>query len=198
MFLPRRDNHATARVSDPDFEACRLNTAFSYLEHCYTSLSPLATKHELLTISPNCLMCGKIICIQEGPGPCTFCGTPVLSKDQQLLLIAEAKRKRAEAAREKNRQMNKKSTAPMSSHGMTRYASKLSGSVVTDRADDWLGPAEWEEQQRKAEESRLAAEQHKEKLLDFQRTSAKRTTVIGKYCGTTLCVTVMTCKLIEF
>lgn len=125
-------------------------------------------------------MCGKIICVKEGPGPCTFCGTPVLSKEQQLELIAEAKRKRAEAAREKNRQMNKKSTAPMKSQGMARYASKLGGALISDHGDDWLGPAEWEEQQRKAEESRLAAEMHKEKLLDFQRTSAKRTTVIGK------------------
>jgi hypothetical protein len=104
----------------------------------------------------------------------------VLSKEQQLELIAEAKRKRAEAAREKNRQLNKKSTAPMKSQGMARYASKLGGALISDHGDDWLGPAEWEEQQRKAEESRLAAEMHKEKLLDFQRTSAKRTTVIGK------------------
>ncbi|KAI8579706.1 hypothetical protein K450DRAFT_241102 [Umbelopsis ramanniana AG] len=139
-----------------------------------------ATKHELLSISPNCLTCGKIICVKEGPGPCTFCGTPVLSKEQQLELIAEAKRKRAEAAREKNRQLNKKSTAPSKSQGMARYASKLGGSIISDSSDDWLGPAEWEEQQRKAEESRLAAEMHKEKLLDFQRTSAKRTTVIDQ------------------
>jgi hypothetical protein len=133
-----------------------------------------------LTISPNCLTCGKIICVQEGPGPCTFCGTPVLSKEQQLELIAEAKRKRAEAAREKNRQMQKKSTAPMASHGTSRYASKLSGAIVSERSKDWLGPAEWEEQQRLAEQSRLEAEEHKEKLLEFQRSGAKRTTVIGK------------------
>ncbi|KAG2175867.1 hypothetical protein INT44_000345 [Umbelopsis vinacea] len=139
-----------------------------------------ATKHELLSISPNCLTCGKIICVKEGPGPCTFCGTPVLSKEQQLELIAEAKRKRAETAREKNRQLHKKSTAPSKSQGMARYASKLGGSIISDSSDDWLGPAEWEEQQRKAEESRLAAEMHKEKLLDFQRTSAKRTTVIDQ------------------
>lgn len=140
----------------------------------------LATKHELLTISPNCLTCGKIICIQEGTGPCTFCGTPVLSKEQQVELIAEAKRKRAETAREKNRQLHKKSVAPGASHGTSRYAAKLSGAVVSDRSDDWLGPAEWEEQQRQAEQARLDAERHKEKLLDFQRSSAKRTTVIGK------------------
>jgi hypothetical protein len=139
-----------------------------------------ATKHELLTISPNCLTCGKIICVQEGPGPCTFCGTSVLSKEQQLELIAEAKRKRAETAREKNRQLHKKSVAPGASHGMSRYASKLSGAVISDRSDEWLGPAEWEEQQRQAERARLDAERHKEKLLEFQRSSAKRTTVIGK------------------
>ena len=34
--------------------------------------SCLATRHKLLG---NCMVCGKIICRQEGYGPCKFCGT---------------------------------------------------------------------------------------------------------------------------
>ena len=38
--------------------------------------SCMATRHELLQAAPNCLNCGKIICVKEGLGPCTFCGKP--------------------------------------------------------------------------------------------------------------------------
>lgn len=33
-----------------------------------------AQKHRLIN---NCLSCGRIVCEQEGAGPCLFCGTPV-------------------------------------------------------------------------------------------------------------------------
>ncbi|GAM24793.1 hypothetical protein SAMD00019534_079680, partial [Acytostelium subglobosum LB1] len=36
-----------------------------------------ATRHKLIT---NCLNCGKVICEQEGKGPCKFCGTALFSK----------------------------------------------------------------------------------------------------------------------
>ena len=37
-----------------------------------------ATRHELIA---NCLSCGRIVCSQEGEGPCTFCGT-IVSQDK--------------------------------------------------------------------------------------------------------------------
>jgi hypothetical protein len=33
-----------------------------------------ATKHDLIN---NCLKCGRIVCAQEGSGPCFFCFNPV-------------------------------------------------------------------------------------------------------------------------
>lgn len=33
-----------------------------------------ASKHKLVT---NCISCGRIICEQEGSGPCLFCGSLV-------------------------------------------------------------------------------------------------------------------------
>ncbi|XP_024537080.1 activating signal cointegrator 1-like [Selaginella moellendorffii] len=36
-----------------------------------------ATRHELVN---NCLSCGKIVCQQEGEGPCSFCGALVLKE----------------------------------------------------------------------------------------------------------------------
>ncbi|KAI8073176.1 putative zinc finger motif, C2HC5-type-domain-containing protein [Gongronella butleri] len=127
-----------------------------------------ATKHELLTIAPNCLNCGKIICVAEGVGPCTFCGTPVLSKEQQLSLIAEAKKKRAEEKQKQNQQTStrKSKATPQVSVG---YASKVSGNIVYAQYDESIEI-----------ENRLRAEQHKEKLLDYQQSSAQRTKVIDQ------------------
>ncbi|CAN9419396.1 unnamed protein product [Alternaria alternata] len=39
----------------------------------------MATRHPLLEAAPNCLNCGKIICIKEGIGPCTFCNSALFS-----------------------------------------------------------------------------------------------------------------------
>ncbi|KAI8968481.1 putative zinc finger motif, C2HC5-type-domain-containing protein [Mycotypha africana] len=126
-----------------------------------------ATKHPLLTVAPNCLSCGKIICTAEGIGPCTFCGEPVLSKEQQLAVIAEAKRKRAEQKQAQNQP--KKAIVSGNSGGMPAYASKLGG-----------GNNMYTYQMDVDNEDRIRAEQHKDKLLEFQRTSAKRSTVIDQ------------------
>ncbi|KAL0088085.1 putative zinc finger motif, C2HC5-type-domain-containing protein [Phycomyces blakesleeanus] len=125
-----------------------------------------ATKHPLLDIAPNCLNCGKIICTLEGPGPCTFCGTEVLSKEQEVHLISEAKKKRAELKNQQNQQQQPRRVKnPVRKHG---YASMLSGDFGSGQTTQ-----EEEEAQRRAEE-------HKEKLLSFQKTSSKRNTVIDQ------------------
>lgn len=129
-----------------------------------------ATKHPLLTVAPNCLSCGKIICTSEGVGPCTFCGEPVLSKEQQIALIAEAKKKRSEQKQAQN-QTKKVQSTPQSG-GMAAYASKLGGSGNT-----FSSPYQSSDDD---ESNRLKAEKHKDKLLEFQRTSAKRSTVIDQ------------------
>lgn len=123
-----------------------------------------ATKHPLLNAAPNCLSCGKIICTAEGVGPCTFCGAPVLSKEQQISLIAEAKKKRAE---QKQQQQQPSKRAPSGNGGGTpAYASKAGGDIYSTRYEE--------------DENRIKAEEHKEKLLEFQRTSAQRSTVIDQ------------------
>ncbi|KAG0172301.1 hypothetical protein DFQ28_008323 [Apophysomyces sp. BC1034] len=134
-----------------------------------------ATKHPLLTIAPNCLNCGKIICTLEGVGPCTFCKTPVLSKEQQVLLIAEAKKKRSEQ-KQKQQQQRRPKVAATPAVG---YASKVSGDFSSRHFE-----SVWDEEQE--DDSRRRAEEHKEKLLEFQRTSAKRSTVIDQATDFTL------------
>lgn len=130
-----------------------------------------ATKHPLLTAAPNCLNCGKIICTAEGVGPCSFCESPVLSKEQQLALIAEAKRKRAEHKQAQN-QPAKRAPGSANNGGRAAYASKLGGGHISSYGSPY--------QSSDDDDSRLKAEQHKEKLLEFQRTSAQRSTVIDQ------------------
>lgn len=47
-----------------------------------------ATKHNLIN---NCLNCGRIVCIQEGSGPCFFCGELVCSETEQIILSNNSK-----------------------------------------------------------------------------------------------------------
>ncbi|XP_070530593.1 activating signal cointegrator 1 isoform X2 [Cardiocondyla obscurior] len=47
-----------------------------------------ASKHALIN---NCLNCGRIVCVQEGSGPCFYCGELVCSLDEQALLQSNTK-----------------------------------------------------------------------------------------------------------
>jgi len=51
-----------------------------------------AVKHGLVS---NCLSCGKIVCVQEGSGPCFFCGNLVVTRDEQIVL--DKKNKKSES-----------------------------------------------------------------------------------------------------
>jgi hypothetical protein len=117
------------------------------------------------------LNCGKIICVVEGIGPCSFCGTPVLSKEQQVSLIADAKKKRSDMKQQQHQQLQQqRKAAKATATPAAGYASKVSGEIVSKYVFD----------QQAEDEQRQRAESHKEKLLEFQRTSAQRSTVIGK------------------
>ncbi|TGZ82446.1 zf-C2HC5-domain-containing protein [Ascodesmis nigricans] len=51
-------------------------------------------KHEPFAAAPNCLNCGKIICMVNGPGPCSFCGSPLLSGSETQALIKALRQER--------------------------------------------------------------------------------------------------------
>lgn len=48
-----------------------------------------AKRHALIN---NCLNCGRIVCVQEGSGPCFFCDEIVCSVEQQAILASNTKR----------------------------------------------------------------------------------------------------------
>ncbi|KAK4175260.1 hypothetical protein QBC36DRAFT_331848 [Triangularia setosa] len=111
----------------------------------------VGTRHPPLAAAPNCLNCGKVICIKEGPGPCTFCGQPLLSSAEIQSMIKEL---RADRGREKmaaDREAHKKADVAGTPRPFTRAR------------DPTI-----------AEAHALA---HRDKLLAFQAQNAQRTTV---------------------
>ncbi|KAF9934097.1 hypothetical protein FBU30_003378 [Linnemannia zychae] len=148
----------------------------------------LATKHKLNVFAPNCLNCGKIICALEGPGPCTYCGQPVVSIDQQQAMILELKREKAALAKQQAMATAKRrvkahavSTAGYASKvggGMSTATGAAGGWVSLDGSDAVMGMTE-EEELEEAKKASLA-QAHKEKLLEYDRTSARRSHVIDQ------------------
>lgn len=54
---------ATRKINNRDLSKIRKGRQLCYCQ---------CTKHPLVN---NCVNCGKIVCEQEGEGPCLFCGT---------------------------------------------------------------------------------------------------------------------------
>ena len=48
-----------------------------------------AVKHGLVS---NCLGCGRIVCSQEGSGSCLFCGSLVVTREEQVVLDRKSKK----------------------------------------------------------------------------------------------------------
>ena len=114
-----------------------------------------ATRHPLQSTAPNCLNCGKIICLKEGLGPCTFCGAPIMDSSDVQAILREL---RADRGREKmaaDRAAHEKADVP-----------RFSASFSRDTRGNPAGGA-----------ALSAAEAQRDKLLEFQAQSAKRTTV---------------------
>nr|NP_001285492.1 uncharacterized protein Dmel_CG11710, isoform C [Drosophila melanogaster]NP_608393.1 uncharacterized protein Dmel_CG11710, isoform B [Drosophila melanogaster]AAF50902.1 uncharacterized protein Dmel_CG11710, isoform B [Drosophila melanogaster]AHN59962.1 uncharacterized protein Dmel_CG11710, isoform C [Drosophila melanogaster] len=95
-----------------------------------------AGQHKLIN---NCLGCGRIVCEQEGSGPCLSCGDPVRTPEEEQQL--------AKAAREK---------------GGTKSAAKQGKKSTKELSTQALDKA-------------LA---QRDRLLEYDKNSEKRTTVI--------------------
>ncbi|KAL9085908.1 MAG: hypothetical protein Q9165_007391 [Trypethelium subeluteriae] len=116
----------------------------------------MATRHPLLDAVPNCLNCGKIICVKEGLGPCTFCNTPLLSASDIQSMVRALKDERGKEKQE----------AHNAAHRRAEVASvpRPFSSVQKD-------------QQSEQNEKLAAAKQHRDKLLGFQAQNTRRTKI---------------------
>ncbi len=146
----------------------------------------LATIHPLFT---NCLTCGKILCEAEGPGPCTFCATPVQSRDQQLKLWKTRRKANIKTVIPRVTYRSKTSHhGSMSTLNDSTTNEGNSGSGVG--VDEGQFPKLAMEVAGKDESLALAesdvdlsqldkAVLHKNKLLEFDRTDAIRSRIHG-------------------
>lgn len=117
----------------------------------------VATRHPLQGAAPNCLSCGKVICMKEGLGPCTFCGTPLLSSDEVQAMVRELKDERG----------RERMAANASSHRRAEVAQKAAPFTKPRTGEE--GPS--------LSEAAAKAREHRDKLLNFQAQNAQRTTV---------------------
>ncbi|KAM0261407.1 hypothetical protein ACHAQJ_002260 [Trichoderma viride] len=118
----------------------------------------VATRHPIQAAAPNCLSCGKVICLKEGLGPCTFCGTPLLSSDEIQAMVRELKDERG----------REKMAANAASHRRADVA-KTPAPFTPPRGLDSDAPS--------LSDAAAKARDHRDKLLNFQAQNAQRTTV---------------------
>ncbi|MBZ3889125.1 Activating signal cointegrator 1 [Sciurus carolinensis] len=110
----------------------------------------LGQKHKLIN---NCLICGRIVCEQEGSGPCLFCGSLVCTHEEQDILQRDSN---------KSQKLLKKLMSGMENSGKVDISTK-----------DLLP-----HQESRIKSGLEKAIKHKDKLLEFDRTSIRRTQVI--------------------
>ncbi|ETS83427.1 hypothetical protein PFICI_05303 [Pestalotiopsis fici W106-1] len=115
----------------------------------------VAARHPLLAAAPNCLQCGKVVCLKEGLGPCTFCGTPILSSTEVQSMIHELKQERGRERMAADKEAHKKAE-------------------VSKKPAPFSKPREVTGNLSEAE---AKAKEHRDRLLGFQAQNAQRTTV---------------------
>ncbi|KJZ78667.1 hypothetical protein HIM_02058 [Hirsutella minnesotensis 3608] len=120
----------------------------------------VATRHPLQSAAPNCLSCGKVICMKEGLGPCSFCGSPLLNPDEVQAMLRELKDERGRERMAANASANRRAE-------VSKKPAPFSQPQGVESAGDSASLAD----------AAVKAREHRDKLLNFQAQNAKRTTV---------------------
>jgi hypothetical protein len=120
----------------------------------------VATRHPLQAAAPNCLSCGKVICMKEGLGPCTFCGSPLLSSDEVQAMVRELKDERGREKMSVNASAHRRAEVSKKPAPFTQAKGDADTSTRGSLS-----------------EAAVKAREHRDKLLNFQAQNAQRTTV---------------------
>lgn len=156
----------------------------------------VAARHSLLVAAPNCLSCGKVICVKEGLGPCTFCGTPLLSSMEVQSMLRELRdeRGREKMASEYHQMFLSCYILVQASLALTRmrhdvcsHVCMMTNSLIVQvdrqahkRAEVSKTPAPFSKPREvpgAVDEAEIRALEHRDRLLGFQAQNARRTTV---------------------
>jgi len=138
---------------DAAIRSLEISTNGSLLDNEKRKCNCIGTRHPLLAAAPNCLSCGKVICVKEGLGPCTFCGNQLLSAVEVQGMIRELREERG----------REKMVLDAQSHKRAEVARKPA--PFSAPREEYLSPAEQK------------AKEHRDRLLGFQAQTARRTTV---------------------
>ncbi|KAG5447719.1 Activating signal cointegrator 1 [Clonorchis sinensis] len=145
----------------------------------------LATKHQLVS---NCTNCGRIVCAQEGSGPCFFCGNLVCSKEERDKIALGTK----QAVKLKNRLLHAPwapgtQTPPYRRKSCAKRANAVDVPGSYDDENSQEEDEDWdliqvqtvkEDAQQRLEEGLAAALANRDRLLEYDVTTARRTRVL--------------------
>lgn len=123
----------------------------------------LATRHPLLAAAPNCLNCGKIICVKEGIGPCTFCSRPLLDAEEMQSMICSLREERG--------------LEKMAANNASYRRADLSSTPRPFTTPTLSSIPDSSSQDKKALD---LARQHRDRLLNYQSENARRTHIIDE------------------
>lgn len=158
---------ASANLSELDALIYSLeNSSTSASSNASRACNCIATKHALLAAAPNCLNCGKVICVKEGFGPCTFCGQPILRPEDRDNIVKELKADRAQEKQAIDRAAHRRVETTKNPY-VSRAAAVPAGPTPAELSrgnEDGLSAAE-------------KAQAHRDRLLGFQAQNASRTRV---------------------
>lgn len=141
----------------------------------------MGARHALLDMAPNCLECGHIVCVKQGLGPCTFCGTPLLAPAELAKVLRVLRDERGEERMRVNNSTHRKAEVAT---GKTRaftgreFLAQTSSSgrpsplSSTPASDAEASGGDGEEDPSKAK-----ATAHRDRLLGFQANNARRTRI---------------------
>ena len=160
----------------------------------------LAVRHRLVS---NCTNCGRIVCEQEGSGPCYFCGKMVLSPQERDYVATDTNASRKYLGRiqatpwapgtptppwvinKPPRRRYKNHCADKPSDNITNGAtanisedSNVEDAEITDNEVEGSDHLPDTDAQSRLEEGLVKAMLQRDKLLHFDATTAKRTRVI--------------------
>ncbi|KAI4271291.1 MAG: hypothetical protein LQ337_006116 [Flavoplaca oasis] len=135
-----------------------------------------ATRHPLLAAAPNCQNCGKIICVKEGIGPCTFCSQPLLAPAEIDAMIRSLREERGKERMSANNASKKRADLsstprPFSSSSSSTNINNIATPCSTSSSSAPTGSAQ---------PGLTAAQQHRDKLLTYQSQNARRTHIIDE------------------
>eukprot|EP01001_Neometanema_parovale_P010447 NODE_667_length_2204_cov_91.204229_g637_i0.p1 GENE.NODE_667_length_2204_cov_91.204229_g637_i0~~NODE_667_length_2204_cov_91.204229_g637_i0.p1 ORF type:complete len:625 (+),score=154.81 NODE_667_length_2204_cov_91.204229_g637_i0:178-2052(+) len=129
-----------------------------------------ARRHKLIQ---NCLNCGKIICEQEGRGPCMFCGLPLSNTAFSQRAIKE-RLDTEEDEHERERLLEMEKALAQRDRLLMYEATKAKRTIVIDDQSDYFESAsnQWLDAAERAEAEEKAAEHQQEREESRKRGGA--------------------------